>query len=126
MIKGGKLNSENYLNISSLELGKTLSFRILPSWNWKSGDTRFANFVARHWGGVTEAEVNGTVKVNLDIEPKEESDDGLPFTPDKQPAKSGTKKCFGTEDCYDDTSQDCIKCPDSRECHKEILRKSIA
>ena len=126
LIKGGKLNSTNYLNVSSLEIGQTLPFRILPSWNWKSGDTRFANFVARHWGGVTEAEVNGTVKVNIAVEesPHERSD--LPFTPDAPTERStGKKKCLGNVDCFDESSDDCKVCSDFKECHKEVLKKSI-
>ena len=119
MIKGGQLTSDNYLNITSLEPGQTLAFRILPSWNWKNGDTRFANFVARHWGGVTDAEVSGEVQVNIDVKEVFDADE-----PVKE--KEGQKKCFGEVDCYDEKSPECLKCSLNKECHKEVLKKSIS
>jgi hypothetical protein len=137
MIQKGQFTETNYKNISKLELDKIYKFRILPGWNLqKTGDTRFMNFVGRHWGGVSQAEIDGAVKINLSIaddesEAKAILNDDLPFIPDppKQTEKADANvnkfPCFGKEKAFDENEKDCQICEVFEKCKKAVYKKQL-
>lgn len=85
-----KENPDNLYKVSSLKQGETLRFRILPPWDNGAGNKRIAAIVFRHWGGVTQEEVDGVVAMDTTL-----PEDKVPVdkqTEEKPPWESDAKK----------------------------------
>ncbi len=123
--------------VSKMKADETMSFRICPPWrNGKLGDKnrRIMTAVFRHWGGVTQEEVDGKEMLDLSV-PEEIEESGLVTSdepnviedkefsmPELQEKPKTRRRCFGKEDLYDSEDQMCIECPDRKECVSEIKR----
>ena len=138
MISAGELvEGENFMRISSLKMDETITFRVLPPWNYKDGGKAILTPVFRHYG-VSQAEVDGTVPMNTSLDDGEEThqpaehgkkvDNDPPWTVDESKKTteqvSGTKQpCFGAIEpmvFYDSEDEDCKKCVDKVECIKMV------
>lgn len=133
MVQEGKVE---IFKVSSMKTDETLTFRICQPWRHGehgADNTRVMQALFRHWGGVTQDEVDGSTPVDLRLAseisggtagvemgantmeapaPQLELDD--------QGASDVVvvqrKSCFGKEDFYEKDDVVCIKCPDHDEC----------
>jgi hypothetical protein len=134
-----KDNPSNLFKISSLKQGETLRFRILPPWDNGAGNKRIATIVWRHWGGVTQEEVDGIVAMDTtlpdnkaaDIEkakeekpPWEEAKPEAKPEPEKPEASKQNEPCFGNPNLYDPEADDCKGCRQFKECGRLVAKKS--
>lgn len=136
LTNGTLVEGENFFRITSLKLDETLTFRICPPWDHKTGGKFIITPVFRHWKGVTQAEVDGTVSVNLSAVETEVEDSGtekqtadVPWKDDAVETKSTTtrKACFGAIDpavFYDSDDDDCKSCGSAvmELCSKEVAK----
>ena len=129
--------------VSNLNMNQTLTLRILPPWNRESGNRRIITSVWRHWGGVTEEEVEGIIEMDTstasDFTNPQPSDSMPPFLPDSPdildtgpvdtqlgsssaPPSSGYKPCFGKSDWFSMEDDECKACSSLSECKSEIKK----
>lgn len=127
---------ERIYKISELKVGETLEFRMLPSWDIH-GTRNFMKPLFRHWGGVTQAEVNGEVEMNMftsdeskkaDAESATVEEDEHPLTKTTTVDKSTKKEekqpgCFGQSRYYDPDDKDCSSCSFMKKCAKTVAEE---
>jgi hypothetical protein len=133
MVKNNELNDDNFKRVSDIKMDETLTFRMCPP----AQDAvmfRFIAYVWRHWGGVTQAEVDGEEAVNLnmpDIDENSDSDtpqeelwennkEATEEPPLQPPAEDMNQRepCFGKNEFFDATDDDCQECKDFKACKK--------
>jgi hypothetical protein len=104
--------------VTSLKLDESLTFRICPPWNADSGNRRIMTVVWRHWGGITQDEVDGITEVSLDLpeEKEEKKEDTTQHLPWKSGVDINKPRCFGNSDFYEEDSDLCKKCQSFKEC----------
>ena len=120
IIKDGLLGDDNYMRVSSLKIGETLSFRICPPWNSKE-NKRWIGSTFRHWG-VSVDHINGDAPLNwkeslkddndksekvdgFDLPQKSPQNEDLPFVPDNKPVQKPA--CFGDDRFCNPKDADC-------------------
>ncbi len=116
--------------VSDMKEGETITFRILPPWDNGQGNKRFMTVVWRHYGGVTQGEVDGSEPIDVNTTGKEEkptqttSNDPMPW--DDQPEENQPKheKCFGLKQFYEEGDKTCRDCKDFKACAREVLKHS--
>lgn len=141
MIRNDELNDDNFIRVSSLKHDDTLVFRMCPP---AKNSTVFARvpiaYVFRHWGGVTQAEVDGKDSVNLSLPEENIGDDSAPepesdglWESSSETAKgienthtssNEREPCFGQPEFFDSKDEDCRACQDFKEC-KKACRESL-
>lgn len=127
-----KEGSSDIYKISDLKMDETLRFRILPPWENKDGNKRVAAVVWRHYGGVTQDEVDGKVNMDLSLPQTHKSQDTTKSTSsdtavwdsNDDESKVSKEKCFGMVNCYDSEDEVCMKCSDFKSCGREVMNKS--
>jgi hypothetical protein len=140
LLNGTLVEGDNFIRSSSLKLDETLAFRICPPWNYKQGGTAILTPVFRHWGGVTQAEIEGLTPVNISSEDevgateepkKSEPSMDVPWSTDKKEdtkQEVGSKStCFGVIEpmvFFDSDDPDCKECKSFEECGREVTRKT--
>jgi len=137
MLKNNELNSDNFYNISELKFDESIKVRVLPPWNL-SDETKqdyrwFCMMVWRHWGGVTEAEVNGETPVDLTLPQTNGKNGDMPTTKAETPAKEEPVKeksdekppCFGMPHFHDPEDDDCKECSYFDKCAVKIERDKL-
>lgn len=136
MLRNNKLEEgKNYMRISSLKIGETIKFRILPA----NPETEIfprkiaIGWVYRHYAGVTQAEVDGETELDLTVPDKNEKTDTP--TPKKEVApwedepkhqekkEEVREKCWGVVELFEEADAQCKACRDFKSCYKEVLRK---
>lgn len=134
MLKSGEFNEENFMRISSLKMDETGTFRICPPSNIdKRNPEEAVPLVAvwRHWNGVTQAEVDGEVPVNLWDEKKVEEevaeDTIFKTEPEKtaevrEPVTNTKPPCFGKAFIFDENHPDCKACAHMSDCGRAALK----
>jgi hypothetical protein len=132
---------DNLYKISQLKVDETLRFRILPPWDNGNGNKRIAAVVWRHWGGVTQEEVDGLVAVNTTMPeekdpaeakkeekpPWEEPSEAKP-EPSPEVPKEGSKDkpdvpCLGNANLFDSEDPECKKCWQYKKCGRLVAKK---
>jgi len=119
--------------ISSIKLDETLTFRICPPAH--GARPRIMNAVWRHWGGVTQDEIEGKVEMNLNLpEPKsddkEKTDTPAPWESDTPAPQETTEPrnvtqphCFGQEAFFEMDDPECRdKCDFYKSCGRSISK----
>ena len=135
MLSNDELNNDNYLNISSLKIDETIVVRICPNWDWKNGGKWPLNYLYRHWGGVTQDEMDGKVPVDLRMPDKQKVTsqtvsqlDDVPFDMPTDnaptPQVETDEVCLGREDLFEDTDESCMSCRQYKPCKKLVLKKT--
>ena len=132
MLNNEELTSENYLNISTLKLDETIVVRICPNWDWNSGGKWPLNYLYRHWGGVTQEEMDGKVPVDLRMPDKQKAvsqSDDTPFdmssdnTPEPVVQDESDEVCLGRADLFEDDDDSCTSCRQYKQCKKLVMKK---
>jgi len=113
---------EMVFRISDINTNETFSFRMTPHWNNKAEIPM--KDVWRHWGGVTQDEVDGKVEMNLNVPTK--SSDKEKEDVDKasiETVSDGEDKipgCFGAY--FDTDDKECQDCKWFKKCGKEFSK----
>jgi len=124
--------SHEIFKASTLKMDETLKFRVLPPWDNGAGNKRVITVVWRHWGGVTQEEVDGTVEMDLstsgierDTTPVDKSHSSLIDLPKEEMTVESTGKeaCFGNTNCFETDDEDCLVCKNFKECKREVKAK---
>ena len=132
MLNNDELTSDNYFNISSLKIDETIVVRICPNWDWKNGGKWPLNYLYRHWGGVTQDEMDGKVAVDLRMPDKQKPAsqlDDTPFDvssdniPEPVAQDESDEVCLGREDLFEDDDESCMSCRQYKQCKKLVLKK---
>jgi len=110
--------------ISSIKQDDTLSFRILPPVSNGEDKGYIMAVVWRHWGGVTQAEVEGDADIDLSM-PDLDTEKSTLFEPEQEESseKKGKPDCFGLNSCYEEGHPDCVSCSSYKECAREIMKQ---
>jgi hypothetical protein len=146
-----KENPDNLYKVSSLKQGETLRFRILPPWDNGAGNKRIAAITFRHWGGVTQEEVDGIVAMDTSLpdsnkdtdkateeKPPWEEDSKATEKPENKEAEKPKKEddvnegssskpdepCLGNADLFDPDDEDCKKCWQFKKCGRLVAKKA--
>lgn len=130
ILREGKIPVKKISDLTKDETS-TFTFRICPPWDIQSGNRRFMGVVWRHYGGVTQAEVDGTAKIDLSttgkVEKEVEGGDELAPPWEKEtasePAKVERQKCFGQSAFFDMEDDTCKTCSDFKQCGKAVMKK---
>ena len=133
-VQDGSLSTmDTYYNVSKMKVGETITFRLLPSNPEAKVFTKRMAYLWRHWG-VTEAEINGDVPLNMSLSDEAPSAPAPQSAPwEESVAKAGkeaaaspevTEPCFGNPNCFNETDDDCKKCRLFKKCMKVITSKA--
>ena len=134
LLENDELTEENYMKLSDIKMGETLTFRICPHWDTEKRSLPPLEFLARHWH-TTEDEITGKAEVTLVDDSYE---DGKPAPKQEnfnspKPEKSADKKpeparmkCFGDSAYFDPDDDDCTNCKFFKECRSEIKRSGMS
>jgi len=128
------LKTEDILNVATLKMDETLTFRILPAWDDGKGNKKIMKPMWYHWG-VTEAEVNGETAILeykeedtqtlWDTAKEEEKVEKVEQTADTAPsADEEHEACFGNEACFDENDEECKNCKDFKACARIVAKKA--
>jgi len=125
LVQDGLSNVDNYFNVSRMKVGETITFRLLPSHpDAKVFNKRMA-YLWRHWG-VTDAEINGEVPLDLSFRPEDSGETGGVSWSDAvdkaavDGANDSKEPCFGNPNCFNETDEDCLKCKVFKKCMKVV------
>ena len=127
-----KAGEAEIFKISSMAMDETINFRICPRMIYDDGAGNVMSVVWRHWGGVTQAEVEGIDEINLDIpdfngesETTESKESAMPWKNEDDtgnPVEAKRSECFGDADCFEEGHADCTSCDDYKDCKRTIKR----
>ena len=137
ILNNNELTDENHFKVSSMKLGETLRFRILPAWDDGAGNTKVMNVVWRHWG-VSQDQIDGKEGISwedieISVPSTTQKSNDVPFTTESEtptqatesetPAQEKPPRCFGNSTYYDADDPDCSKdCKFFDECTKQIKK----
>jgi len=111
---------------------ETFTFRICPPWDIQSGNKRFMSVVWRHYGGVTQNEVDGIDNIDLTTDGKitkstEDQElvpwENQPATIDDVGSSTQHDKCFGLPQFFEADDPTCRACKDYSPCGKTAMKK---
>ncbi len=135
MVKGGALvDGENFMKISSLKNDETFVFRLLPPHKDANIFKLGIAWAYRHFGGVSQDEVDGKTAVDLTVTgveeekstkttPPWENEPALkPNTPPVNSPVTSKEKCFGMKDFFDANDNQCKGCKDFKACGREVIK----
>ena len=142
MIDEGKLTDDNFLDVSSIKMDSTLSFRICPPWTTGSAgaeNKRPFTYVWRHWG-VSRDQISGDEKMDwessvTDEDKPEKTVAEVPWEKDvkvdtpenkdagegKEQAENSNPKCLGNKTFFDIDDKLCTECPVFKSCGKMVM-----
>ena len=126
MIQNDELTDDNHFKVSSIKLGETLKFRILPPWENGAENRNIMSVVWRHWG-VSQDQIDGKEGINWeDIEitaqPSVDTVSDTPVVTESKPSTTEKPpRCFGNSTYFDATDPDCFKdCAFFDKCSQKI------
>jgi hypothetical protein len=139
LFKNGVLvEGMNFMKISSIKTGETLMFRLLPRGARNTIFKLGIGWLYKHYGNVTQDEVDGNTGVNLtipDVAPQKSETSIPPWEAQKGAAAGGTapkqmqtpitaprERCFGLTNFFDESDSQCQSCKDFKGCGREILK----
>ena len=121
-----KTGSHEIYKISELEMNQSLIFRLCPPWENGAGNKRVMVVAWRHFGGITQEEVDGLIAVDTSKAAKATDAPAVaqttlldPTTPKPAPSTARTE-CFGMEAVYEVDSHICTACKDFVACTAAI------
>lgn len=123
LLQDSDWREEHLKKISSINMNETFKFRICAHWAGRM-EIPIVD-VWRHWGGVTQDEVNGKTEMKLTMPTKDDDADGDDDTPFKteEEENNGNKTlpCFGNPNCFDENDEDeCLKCEHLKQCARAV------
>jgi len=136
LLKTGVLvEGMNFMRISSIKTGETFMFRLLPRGARNTIFKLGIGWLYKHYGNVTQDEVDGNTGVNLtipDVAPQKSETSVPPWEgkstinqPKQQPIAPLTaprERCFGLPNFFEETDSQCQSCKDFKGCGREILK----
>jgi hypothetical protein len=136
LLKNGTLvEGMNFMRISQIKTGETFTFRLLPRGGRNKIFKLGIGWLYRHYGGVTQDEVDGVAGVNLtipDVAPQKTDTTVPPWEgkntinqPKQQtvtPLTAPRERCFGLPNFYEETDPQCQNCKDFKGCGREVLK----
>jgi len=136
MLSEGELEeNNNFFRIPSLKMDESVLIRICPAFDHMDGGKTILYPVYRHWGGVTQEEVDGVVALNMNLSVRADEEaktanptQDLPFMTDDQPQTKTVSNpaCWGRIEpvvFYNDEDDDCKACPAFTTCLPEVERR---
>lgn len=137
MKNGSLVEGVNFMKISQLKVGESLTFRLLPRGERNKIFKLGIGWLYRHYGGVTQDEVDGVNPVDLtipDVSQNSEKKGATTQAPwegkstipqqSQAPISTARERCFGLPNLYEESDPQCQKCKDFKPCGREVLSKT--